>query len=237
LIHLLVIVMLLAAGLSMVRPAAAQVGPTATVNTGALNVRSGPGSGYGVLTSMYRGTTMTMIARNDAATWVKVITPTAVQGWVSVPFIVTAYSIYSLPVEGGSSGGATASVNTGALNVRYGPGVGYGVMTSLPFGAWVTMLARNADASWVKIAVSGGAQGWVNSRYLATSYPIISLPIDGGTVPPPPPPPTYRTHVVQPGENLFRIALRYGVNMYDVARLNGIYDLRLIYVGQTLLIP
>jgi LysM repeat protein len=43
--------------------------------------------------------------------------------------------------------------------------------------------------------------------------------------------------VVQPGENLFRIALRYGVSMWDIARLNNILNLRLIYAGQVLLIP
>lgn len=45
------------------------------------------------------------------------------------------------------------------------------------------------------------------------------------------------THVVQPGENLFRIALRYGVSMDDLARTNAIADARRIYAGQVLTIP
>lgn len=44
-------------------------------------------------------------------------------------------------------------------------------------------------------------------------------------------------HVVQAGENLFRIALSYGVSLDDMARLNGIADIRLIYPGQQLQIP
>lgn len=44
-------------------------------------------------------------------------------------------------------------------------------------------------------------------------------------------------HVVRSGENLFRISLNYGVSMWDVAELNGIIDLRRIYVGQTLKMP
>lgn len=45
------------------------------------------------------------------------------------------------------------------------------------------------------------------------------------------------THVVQPGENLFRIALRYGLTTQEVAAANGIADPTRIYVGQTLVIP
>lgn len=44
-------------------------------------------------------------------------------------------------------------------------------------------------------------------------------------------------HVVQPGENLFRISLRYGVSMDAIAAVNGIQNFALIYVGQVLIIP
>jgi len=51
--------------------------------------------------------------------------------------------------------------------------------------------------------------------------------------------PIYRpqTHIVQRGENLYRIALRYGVNVRALAVVNGIVDINRIYVGQRLLIP
>lgn len=45
------------------------------------------------------------------------------------------------------------------------------------------------------------------------------------------------THTVQVGENLFRIALRYGINMNDLASANGITDPTRIYSGQVLTIP
>src|SRR5512137_1171072 len=44
-------------------------------------------------------------------------------------------------------------------------------------------------------------------------------------------------HTVQPGENLFRIALRYNVSVQAVASINGITNQSLVYVGQTLIIP
>lgn len=45
------------------------------------------------------------------------------------------------------------------------------------------------------------------------------------------------THTVQPGENLFRIALRYGIDMNQLASANNISDPRRIFVGQVLIIP
>lgn len=45
------------------------------------------------------------------------------------------------------------------------------------------------------------------------------------------------THVVQPGDTLFRIAVRYGVPMEQIAQANNIANLSRIYRGQVLVIP
>ncbi len=45
------------------------------------------------------------------------------------------------------------------------------------------------------------------------------------------------SHVVQAGENLFRIALRYGVTVDAMARANNIANPSHIYAGQVLVIP
>lgn len=44
-------------------------------------------------------------------------------------------------------------------------------------------------------------------------------------------------HIVQAGENLFRIALRYGTTVEAIAQANGITNPALIRVGQKLVIP
>jgi len=51
------------------------------------------------------------------------------------------------------------------------------------------------------------------------------------------PPPQGIVHVVQPGDNLYRIALRYGVSVEDLAKANGIEDPRDLRVGMRLVIP
>jgi hypothetical protein len=44
-------------------------------------------------------------------------------------------------------------------------------------------------------------------------------------------------HTVTAGQNLFRISLRYGVSMHDIAAVNGIRDIKVIYTGESLFIP
>lgn len=46
-----------------------------------------------------------------------------------------------------------------------------------------------------------------------------------------------QTYTVQSGENLFRIALRFGLTVDQLAAANGITDPTRIYVGQVLIIP
>ena len=60
------------------------------------------------------------------------------------------------------------------------------------------------------------------------------LTIPGGATPPAPVP---RVHVVQAGERLLDIALRYGVGLRALQTANGISDPDHIYVGQRLVIP
>ncbi len=70
---------------------------------------------------------------------------------------------------------------------------------------------------------------------VGTATPGAATPT--ATQPPPPPPSGEIVHVVQPGENLFRIALKYNLPTSVVAAYNGIANPNLIFVGQKLRIP
>jgi lipoprotein-anchoring transpeptidase ErfK/SrfK len=63
------------------------------------------------------------------------------------------------------------------------------------------------------------------------------LVIPTGGSPARPTTPSSGVHVVQRGENLFRIALRYGVTYQALAAANGIANPNRVYVGQRLVIP
>ncbi len=66
-----------------------------------------------------------------------------------------------------------------------------------------------------------------------TATPVTSLP--GTSIGAPTS--QERIHIVQPGENLFRIALGYGLDVDTVAAYNNITNPTLIYVGQKIKIP
>ncbi|MEP0762536.1 MAG: LysM peptidoglycan-binding domain-containing protein [Chloroflexota bacterium] len=75
-------------------------------------------------------------------------------------------------------------------------------------------------------------------RVPGAAVPVPTQPAPLPTQPPTLPEPTRpATHVVQPGENLFRIALRYGLTVDQLARYNGIYNPNLIFAGQVLRLP
>jgi LysM repeat protein len=46
-----------------------------------------------------------------------------------------------------------------------------------------------------------------------------------------------KTHTVQPGENLYRIALKYGISVSELAAANGITNPDKVQVGQVLVVP
>ncbi|MCK4315978.1 MAG: LysM peptidoglycan-binding domain-containing protein [Anaerolineae bacterium] len=64
-----------------------------------------------------------------------------------------------------------------------------------------------------------------------------TLTIPSSGTEPPSPPTGDTTYTVQPGDNLFRIALRYNISYLYLAQYNGIASPSNIYVGQVLRIP
>lgn len=78
----------------------------------------------------------------------------------------------------------------------------------------------------------------LTSDFIIVGQELI-IPVDGGVPPDTGPPPAGRPtiHVVQPGENLFRISLRYGTTVDAIAKANNIVNPWFIYVGQELKIP
>lgn len=209
----------------------------AYVNTNVLNVRSGPGLNFSVNTRATRNNVVSLIGRNADGTWVQVRLTNGAQGWVSNAYIVANVAISTLAVTSTTQTpppvSAIATNAIQALNVRYGPGYGYGIMTVIGYGYQTSIVGRNADGSWIHVQLADGSRGWVVSSYVILSVSITQIPVVGGTIPPP----STRTHTVQLGETLFRISLRYNVNLQTLAAVNGIGSNYLIYAGQVLIIP
>ncbi len=149
----------------------------ATVNTGAANVRSGPGIGYGIVTVVTQGQYVSLLARNSISSWAKVQLTNGTVGWVNASLLNSNVAINTLPVENVQTISTSGVVNTAALNVRTGPGISYGVTAVVYQGQGVALIGRNADSSWVKVRLTNGTVGWVNSAYIQTTTTLNSLPI------------------------------------------------------------
>jgi uncharacterized protein YraI len=158
---------------------------TGTVTSYKLNVRTGPSTAFAIITKLVTGQVVNLTGlRTGDSTWVQVSLPNGTKGWVSTAYLKTSVPVSSLtpvtpttPPTQPPASGVTGTVVTGMLNVRTGPGVEFPSFTTVSNGAKVTLLGRNAAATWVKIIIPDGRQGWVNASFISTNIPIGNLPV------------------------------------------------------------
>jgi LysM repeat protein len=249
---LLIAVLLLMA----VAPAMAQQAnvPTGLVNTGSLNVRSGPGLEYGSITTLPYGFGVTMIGRNPEGNWVFISLTNGLQGWVNVNYLLTSYRISQLPINNSlpASDITPRASNTGifTLNVFESPdAVGGRFLRSATLSEQFDLLGRNYNGTWAQIRLADGTVGWVQAEFITATVPVRSLqPTDGsvfvpvftGTAVPggsTQTPRAGRTYTIQRGDTLSAIARRYNVDVNTLAAANSIFNVDVIYAGQVLVIP
>lgn len=161
-----------------------------TVN---LNMRSGAGTGYGILLTIPKGATVTL--SSTSGTWSKV-TYGGKTGWVSSTYLVTTQAakpqepvptVPTTPTVPTSPTETTSVTKTTVnLNMRSGAGTGYSILLTIPKGTAVTLISTSG--TWSKVTYSGKT-GWVSSTYLATIQ--VAKPQEPApTVPTPPVTPT-----------------------------------------------
>ena len=247
------IVLLLVVILGAALPTFAQSDPVASVNTGSLNVRTGPGMQYGSIAALPFGFGVQMIARNSAGNWVRIALTNGVTGWVNINYLYTNYNINNLPLSDAPVAPTvtpTATV-TGvlALNLRTGASTDNAIIITVPLGTPVVLLGRSYNSMWAEVQLPDGTVGWGEASAFTASVPIRSLVLADGSVFVPFAPgfPGENTsgssagngqmYVVRPGDTLSKIAQQYGVTMYALAAANHIYNYNLIYIGQQLIIP
>ncbi len=79
--------------------------------------------------------------------------------------------------------------------------------------------------------------GTIPTSTATPTYPPTAAPTNYPPTPTLPNPANVKTHIVQPGENLYRIALKYNVSVQTLMQFNGILNPNVIYVGQVIFIP
>ena len=137
----------------------------ATVTATSLNVRSGAGTSYSVITKLSKGTVVDVI-ESASNGWKKIKTSGGTTGWVSGEYLTTGSAGNSSTNNSTSQTSYKATVNTDSLNMRKGAGTSYSVITKLSKGTVVDVL-ESASNGWKKIKTSNGTIGWVSGSYLA----------------------------------------------------------------------
>ena len=180
-----------------VAPILAQDQPVASVNTAYLNIRSGPGLGYGTIATVPRGYGLLLLGRNAEYNWVLVGMTNGTQGWVNVNYVYTVTSISSLPLAESAAGEPIAGTPlqpaatiTGYVVAQLlaGPNEANPVVASAANGTTVYLVGRNFDASWALVRLADGTQGWVPAGAVTSTVPVRALsPADGSVYAPPAP--------------------------------------------------
>ncbi len=135
------------------------------VTSGRLNVRKSNSTGSSVLTSLSKGSYVTLISQNGS--WWYVEYANGQYGYVHSDYIKTA-----------NGTPATVKIQSGTLNVRGGAGTNYQVTGSLTKGE--TVIVLSSSNGWSRILYHGIKTGYVSSQYLSTTsqstaYSKISL--------------------------------------------------------------
>jgi len=80
-------------------------------------------------------------------------------------FLAAGALVGALAFSSGASAQEIAQV-TGNVNMRTGPGTGYGIITTIPAGAQVELFGC---PGWCQVAYAG-REGWVSSNYVGRGY-------------------------------------------------------------------
>lgn len=131
-------------------------GTSTVYATGAVNVRTGPGTGY---------TKVGELSKGDAVQKVGATGNWTIISWGTGTAFVSSSYLTSTGSSGGSSDGAGATmIATANVNIRSGPGTNYYVIGWLAKGS--TIQRTGTSGSWTKVSYNG-MTAYVHSAYLS----------------------------------------------------------------------
>lgn len=138
-----------------------------SVSSGKLNVRSSNSTGSAVVTSLAKGSYVTLISKTGS--WWRVEYSDGRYGYCHADYI-TALSGSAMKVN----------IQSGSLNVRSGPSTAYAKTGSLSKGEIVLVLS--SSGTWKRILYHGTKTGYVSAQYLTaatnnSSYSAVSLKV------------------------------------------------------------
>lgn len=152
---------------------------------GLVNMRAEPNINSRLLYQVPAGQNMSVLAIDPRNEWYHIRLGNGETGWMKADLLRQnlglVESIYSAtpqpPQRFGDLGEYARVVTDQGGNLRAAPDVGFDILTTLPFGTEVRLLARSPYSPWVKVN-AGDLEGWMALITLETRSAIGFLPVD-----------------------------------------------------------
>ena len=149
-----------------------------------LNLRAGPSTGYNVVTTMSSGSAFKITGTSSNGFYPGRFN--GIKGWASGDYLSASQPSTAAPSTPTTSGSSHPDYvgdivySTTSLNLRSGPGTGYGVVTTMPRGSAfkITGTLRNG---FYPGRYNGSTIGWASSDYLSYTDPGTSSGSDSGS--------------------------------------------------------
>lgn len=140
-----------------------------TVNTALLNLRSGPGPAFKVLTTLPAETPLVVLAQTGD--WRQVMTAAGKTGWVFGQFVAADTNFRAL------SRSVTVTIGVRSLNVRQGPATSFPVISTVREGQLLSVTGQLG--SWLQVENSGRL-GFVHADFVtqvAQEEQAVTVPL------------------------------------------------------------
>ena len=147
-------------------PISAHAASTGTT-TAYVNLRTGPGTDYTILETVPLGAQISILDTGNPG-WYRVTAPSGNSGYMCSDYILAS---------GGDAGTSTVlftARTTAFVNLRAGPGTGYGIYLTVPLGDTVSVL-DTANAGWYRVQY-GSYTGYMSADYLQTQSAAAPTP-------------------------------------------------------------
>ena len=147
-------------------PISAHAASTGTT-TAYVNLRTGPGTDYAILETVPLGAQISILDTGNPG-WYRVTAPSGNSGYMCSDYILAS---------GGDAGTSTVlftARTTAFVNLRAGPGTGYGIYLTVPLGDTVSVL-DTANAGWYRVQY-GSYTGYMSADYLQTQSAAAPTP-------------------------------------------------------------
>lgn len=155
-------------------------GLTGYINADYVNLRSGAGTDYSIITCMRKNTKFTLLSAAPKNDWYNIKLSDGKTGWVLKDYVtLDSPGDNAGGGNGGDNGGGSAAaskgyVNDDYVNLRKGAGTGYIIITCMRKNTTFTLVSEKTTNNWYNIKLSDGTVGWVIKNY-------VTLDKDTGT--------------------------------------------------------